>query len=30
MHVLEAIEAAEAEGRGRLAVTASPFATAED
>ena len=30
MHVLEAIEAAEAEGRGRLAVTESPFATAED
>jgi Fe-S oxidoreductase/nitrate reductase gamma subunit len=30
MHVLEAIEAAEAEGRSTLAVTESPFATAED
>jgi Fe-S oxidoreductase/nitrate reductase gamma subunit len=30
MHVLEAIETAEADGRSRLAVTETPFATAED
>ena len=29
MHVLEAIESAEAEGRGTLAVTASPFSGEE-